>query len=160
MWRNKKVRFLLKICIACILFSMGACKKEITVDQAKVKPPVRMYVVTARIDKKGTNSNSLGTGVLKGMYDEDTKILSYSIEYDKVTPLLVTLRSGKKGTEGSLVKQLYKVEKETQIPAKISGSFLLNPLQERGLLKGLWFVAINTIMMSPEISGGLTLKQL
>ncbi|WP_432713981.1 CHRD domain-containing protein [Pedobacter sp.] len=160
MWWNKATIFILKITIVFILFSMGACKKEVTADEAKVKPPVRAYVVTARIDKKGTNSNSEGTAVLKGKYDEDTKILSYAIEYTNVAPLLITLRSGIKGSEGSLVKQLYKLEKENEISAKISGTLLLNPLQERGLLKGLWFVAINTIIMTPEISGRLTLKQL
>jgi hypothetical protein len=157
---NKTRIFILKICIILISISVGACKKEVTADQAKVKPPVRAYAVTARIDKKGTNSNSEGTAVLKGKYDEDTKVLSYSLEYNNVTPLLITLRSGIKGSVGTLVKQLYKTENLKEIPAKISGSFLLNPLQERALLKGLWFVAVNTIIMIPEISGRVTMKQL
>lgn len=147
------------ICIVIILFSTEACKKEINTDQVKVKPPVRAYVVTARIDKKGTNSNSEGTAVLKGKYDEDTKILSYAITYENVTPTLIALNSGNKGSAGSLVKQLYKIEKEKPTFTTISGSFWLTPLQERGLLKGLWFVAVNTVTMAPEISGRLTLKE-
>jgi hypothetical protein len=160
MWRNKIIQTGLNICIIFLLIGFQACKKEITADQAKVKPPVRAYVVTARIDKKGTNSNSEGTAVLKGKYDEETRILSYSVEYSNVTPQLIAIKSGTKGSAGSLVKQLYKVETDNQNPAMITGSFLLNSLQERALLKGLWFVAVNTIIMTPEISGRLTLKEL
>ena len=118
-----------------------------------------MYVVTARIDKKGTNSNSEGTAVLKGKYDEDTKVLSYSIEYKDLTPVLITLRSGFKGSVGTLVKELYKSDIEKQISETVSGTMSLNPLQERNLLKGQWFIAINTVIMTPEITGILTLKQ-
>ena len=138
---------------------MVACKKEVPVDGVKIKPPVRIYLLTARIDKKGTNSNSEGTAVLKGKYDDNTKLLSYSIEYKNLTPVLIALRSGAKGSVGTLVKELYKSDNEKQISETVSGTILLNPLQERNLLKGQWFVAINTLMMTPEITGMLTLKQ-
>ncbi len=142
-----------------ILFNLWACKKVAATDEAKIKPPVRVYVVTARIDKKGTNSDSDGTAVLKGTYDENTKKITYSIEYSSLVPEMITLRNGAKGSVGTLVKELYKRVNEQQDPAAVTGSFLLNPLQERNLLKGLWFVAINTVKMTPEISGVLTLKQ-
>lgn len=142
-----------------MVMNVLACKKMASSDEAKIKAPVRVYVVTARIDKKGTNSNSEGTAVLKGTYDEDTKKITYSIECSNVIPVSINLRSGAKGTIGTLVRQLYKKENEQPLPASVKGSFLLNPLQERKLLKGLWFVAINTVNMTPEISGVLTLKQ-
>ncbi len=145
--------------ILSISFTIVACKKETAVDAVKVKPPVRTYLVTARIDKKGTNSNSEGTAVLKGKYEEDTKVLSYSIEYQNLTPVSITLRSGHKGSVGTLVKELNKSEDERQIPEIVAGTMLLNPLQERNLLKGQWFIAINTMTMTPEITGILTLKQ-
>jgi len=132
-----------------------SCKKEETGDSAKIKPPVRSYVVTARIDKKGTNSNSPGTAVLHGEYSEESKILSYKLEYMDIVPQLITLRSGAKGTVGTLVKEIYLAGTK---PA-LSGTYTLNPLQERTLLKGQWFVAVNTSAMNPEISGILTLKQ-
>jgi len=128
-------------------------------DEAKVKPPVRTYVVTARIDKKGTNSNSEGTAVLKGSYNEETKVLGYTLEYKDVYPQLITLRSGAKGSLGSFVKELFSKDKEHQNGKPIAGSMTLSPLQERNLLKGQWFVAVNTLILSPEISGVLTLKQ-
>ena len=155
---NRK-KYILQIIAVLVLFSMWSCKKVVATDEAKIKAPVRVYVVTARIDKKGTNSNSEGTAVLKGTYDEDTKKISYSIEYSHIIPQWIALKSGTKGSVGTLVRELFKSTNEQQTPATVTGSFLLNPLQERNLLKGLWFVAINTANMAPEISGVLTLKQ-
>jgi len=140
----------------CILLS---CKKQQVEEEAKIEPPIRTYIITARIDKKGTNVVSPGVGVLKGTYDEQLKLLTYTLVYDSITPSLITLRSGAKGTAGELIREIYK-NKDTP-PAKLplTGSLTLNPLQERNLLKGLWFVAIGTPAISPEISGSLTLKQ-
>jgi hypothetical protein len=57
----------------------------------------------------------------------------------------------------TLVKELYN-NRNGRITV-IQGDFELTPLQERNLLKGLWFVAVTTSTMSPEISGVLTYKQ-
>lgn len=151
-------RFVPGIMVFLTLFCF-ACKKNTAIDEAKIKPPVRTYIVTARIDKKGTNSNSEGTAVLKGTYNEESKVLGYTIEYQDIVPLLITLRSGAKGSFGTLVKELYNNTGEPHTSKPVEGSMTLNPLQERNLLKGHWFVAVNTLTMSPEISGVLTLKQ-
>jgi len=139
----------------CILLS---CKKQQVEEEAKIEPPIRTYLITARIDKKGTNVASPGVGVLKGTYDEQLKLLTYTLVYDSITPSLITLRSGAKGTAGELIREIYK-SKDTPPSKPLTGSLTLNPLQERNLLKGLWFVAIGTPAISPEISGSLTLKQ-
>jgi hypothetical protein len=142
-----------------IMLNCFSCKKEgESIEQAKLNPPVKSYVVTARIDKKGTNSNSEGTAILKGTYDEATKLLNYKLEYKDLNPELITFRTGAKGTVGTLVKEVYRSNGKATI-ASVSGSVSLSPLQERNLLKGLWFVSINTLKLSPEISGYLTLKQ-
>lgn len=151
-----KLHTLLWITTVLLLAEVSACKKVVSTDEAKINPPVRSYVITARIDKKGTNTVSEGVGVLKGVYDEQTKILTYTLEYEKIIPTMITLRSGAKGTVGSLIKELYKVGDPS---ASIVGSLSLSPLQERNLLKGLWFVAMNSDIASPDISGSLTLKQ-
>lgn len=145
------------LALAVMLLILISCKKDQSTETAKVKPPVRTYVVTARADKKGTNSNSAGTAMLKGQYDEETKMLSYSIEYTDIVPQIITMRYGPKGSAGTLVKELYN-NRNGRITV-IQGDFELTPLQERNLLKGLWFVAVTTSTMSPEISGVLTYKQ-
>lgn len=143
-----------------VLMSVIACRKELAQeDEAKVKPPVRTYIVTARVDKKGTNSNSEATAVLKGEYDESTKVLNYSLECNQIEPVLITLRSGARGTVGAMVAEVYKKKVEAPISYPVKGSYTLSPLQERNFFKGLWTVAINSAAMSPEISGVLTLKQ-
>ena len=94
-----------KFIVTCILFCGLGCKKIDSIADTKIKPPIRTYVVTARIDKKGTNSNSEGTAVLKGTYDEGTKALSYTLEYKDLEPQLITLRSGAKGSVGTLMRK-------------------------------------------------------
>ena len=160
MSKGKNKCIITGIGIVLMLFSMVSCEKEIAVqDEAKIKPPIRTYIVTARIDKKGTNTNSEGTAVLKGSYDEHTKELKYALEYQNCIPEAITLRSGPKGSAGSLIKELYKKGTENTPAGPMMGALKLSPLQERNLLKGQWFVAVSTILMSPEISGILTLKQ-
>ncbi|RZL19891.1 MAG: hypothetical protein EOO89_01930 [Pedobacter sp.] len=155
--KHFKVKGFIALITVFMVFLLGACKKELSAESAKVKPPIRTYVITARADKKGTNSNSAGTTVLKGQYDEETKVLVYSIEYSDIDPQVMTLRYGTKGSVGTFVKELYNITAGKK--ALIKGSFELTPLQERNLLKGLWFVTVNTAVMSPEISGVLTYKQ-
>lgn len=156
---SKIIRGIAGIIVAAGLFLGTGCKKPEGSEDTRIKPPVRTYVVTARIDKKGTNSNSEGTAVLKGTYDEGTKELNYTLEYKDLVPQLITLRSGAKGSVGTLVKELYKHTDEKASPLPVKGGFTLTSLQERTLLKGQWFVAIGTLTLNPEISGILTLKQ-
>jgi len=158
---DQKARgFITIIGVIFMLCILAACeKKQEIMEDTKIKPPVRSYVVTARIDKKGTNSTSEGTAVLKGTYSEGTKSFSYTLEYQDLEPVSIMLRSGAKGTFGSLVKEMYKKADENSVLLPIKGGFVLTPLQERNLLRGLWFVTINTPVRSPEISGILTLKQ-
>jgi len=155
--KHFKVKGFIALITVFMVFLLGACKKELSAESAKVKPPIRTYVITARADKKGTNSNSAGTTVLKGQYDEETKVLVYSIEYSDIDPQIMTLRYGPKGSAGTFVKELYNNHNGKQ--TLIQGAFELTPLQERNLLKGLWFVAVSTATLSPEISGVLTFKQ-
>lgn len=160
MSKGKNKRLITGIGIVLMLFCMASCRKEIAMqDEAKIKPPIRTYIVTARIDKKGTNTNSEGTAVLKGSYDENTKELKYTVEYQNCIPEVIALRSGPKGSAGSLIKELYRKDAESTPAGPLTGALKLSPLQERNLLKGQWFVAVSTILMSPEISGVLTLKQ-
>ncbi|WP_316842730.1 hypothetical protein [Pedobacter gandavensis] len=160
MWGVKGQGFtLFKIGVLWVMMLVfGGCKKESERSQ-KIKPPIRSYVVTARIDKKGANTDSEGTAVLKGKYDEGSKLLSYTLEYERLLPEQISLRNGVKGSKGSLIQEI-KLPAGSTKPVPLSGGIVLTPLQERNLLKGYWFVAINTLQRSPEISGILTLKQI
>ncbi|WP_316746473.1 hypothetical protein [Pedobacter gandavensis] len=149
---------LFKIGVFWMIMVFGSCKKQSETNQ-KIKPPVRSYVVTARVDKKGTNTDSEGKAVLKGKYDEGSKLLSYSLEYETIVPDQISLRNGVKGSKGTLIQEI-KLPAGSTNPVPLSGTIVLTPLQERNLLKGYWFVAINTLQRSPEISGVLTLKQI
>ena len=156
----KKNRFYVFVLTALICCGLCACEKEQLAEEAKIEPPVRAYVITARIDKKGTNSTSEGVAVLKGTYDEQSKVFTYAIDYENISPVLITLRSGLKGSAGELIREIYKNDNQVPLKQPLAGTLNLTPLQERNLLKGLWFVAMSTnISAAPEISGSLTLKQ-
>jgi len=155
--KDSNTKGFVRLVLAVVLCFLGACKKELSIESAKIKPPVRIYIVTARADKKGTNSNSAGSAVLRGNYDEETKVLSYSIDYIDIEPHVMTLRYGSKGSVGTFVRELYNIQNGKL--SVVRGGFELTPLQERNFLKGLWFVTVNTATMSPEISGVLTYKQ-
>ncbi|TDQ09247.1 CHRD domain-containing protein [Pedobacter metabolipauper] len=157
MWDYTTKGFISKTIAVLMFVTLASCKKEESAEQVRIKAPVRTYQVTARIDKKGTNSSSTGTAVLKGVYDEETKIFSYALEYKDISPVLITLRSGAKGTTGTVVKELFSTSKSGDVP--LDGKLTLSPLQERTLLKGQWFVVLYNTLMAPEISGYLTLKQ-
>lgn len=151
-------RFLFfQMVIYLLVLTCCSCKKE-PAENNQIKPPVRSYDVTARADKKGTNTNSDGTAELKGIYNEGTKILTYRLVYDKIKPEQISLRNGPKGSKGTLITEIYN-NTGIIVPLPLTGSITLTPLQERNLLKGLWFVAVNSVEKSPEISGALTLKQ-
>jgi hypothetical protein len=141
-----------------VVFVLLSCKKNSSIEDTRINPPVREYIIKARIDKKGTNTNAEGTGILNGSYDEGSKQLAYTLSFKNIAASLITIRSGIKGSAGELVKEIYKSKGQVS-ELEINGGFTLTPLQERNLLKGLWFVAINTGSVSPEISGVLTLKQ-
>lgn len=156
----KNFRFYVFMLAVFTCLSMTACEKEKLAEEAKIEPPVRAYVITARIDKKGTNSTSEGVAVLKGTYDEQSKVFTYAIDYENISPVLITLRSGLKGSAGELIREIYKNDNQVPLKQPLAGTLNLTPLQERNLLKGLWFVAMSTnISAAPEISGSLTLKQ-
>ncbi|WP_316822172.1 hypothetical protein [Pedobacter gandavensis] len=159
MWDVKGQGFTwFKIGVLWTVLTFGGCKKESEGSQ-KIKPPVRSYAVTARIDKKEPNTDSKGTAMLKGAYDEGSKMLSYSLKYENLLPTEISLRTGTKGSKGTLV-QVIKIPEGANQAAPLTGTIVLTPLQERYLLKGYWFVAMNTLERSPEISGILTLKQI
>ncbi|PIH04452.1 hypothetical protein CS542_00910 [Pedobacter sp. IW39] len=71
---------------------------------------------------------------------------------------IITLRSGSRISwrigQGDIQEQ------RTNFRVEITGRLNLNPLQERNLLKGLWFVAMNTVSDAPDISGYLTLSKI
>lgn len=158
MKKNRLYVFLLVVFTFC---GMVSCKKaQQAAEEAKIEAPVRTYVITARIDKRGTNSTSRGVGILKGTYDEQSKLLKYTLGYDTITPALITLRSGVKGSVGELIREMYKTDGVSIAKQPLNGTLTLTPLQERNLLKGLWFIAIcSGLNAPPDISGSLTLKQ-
>ena len=107
-----------------IVFVLLSCKKKSSTEETRINPPIRTYIITARINKKGTNTNAEGTGTLNGSYDEGSKQLLYTLSFEDIAPTLITIRSGVKGSVGELVKEIYKSKGQVST-LKISGEFTL-----------------------------------
>ncbi|MGX5688876.1 CHRD domain-containing protein [Arcticibacter tournemirensis] len=136
---------------------LSCLKEDETTHETRLKAPARTYSVTARIDNKEAGNDSQATGILKGKYDERTKVLSFSISFEGVETRAIRFKKGARGSAGSLVWNIAANENGSY-KTPVSGQKVLTALQERELLKGGWFVTIDSELRSPEIRGFITLK--
>lgn len=158
MFNGIKVAVVSRIALLLGLLLISCVKENVSIQGARVKVPVRNYTVTARINNKEANNDSEASGLLKGNYDENSKELSFTISFEGVDPLAINVKEGPRGTNGTL---LWKVATNSQEAYKspVNGKRILTALQERNLIKGNWFITIDSQLRKPEIRGIITLKQ-
>ncbi len=142
--------------VASMMFS--CIKEDVSTHDARLKAPVRTYSITSRIDNKEANNDSKATGILKGQYDESTKIFTCNLGFEGVAPKAVMIKKGARGTAGTLIWKIPANDGQSY-KAPVTGKMVLSALQERDLLKGTWFITIDSELRSPEIRGIITLKQ-
>jgi hypothetical protein len=141
-----------------LLLTITSCSKDDEA-QIKVKAPLRNYVITARIDNKQAGTDSQATGILTGTYSEKTKLFTYKLDYDNLSPTSISINKGVRGAAGVEVIRLMRPE-GLPFSAPIAGKKLLSSLEERDLIRGFWFVTIGSVTYSDcEIRGQVTLKQ-
>ena len=142
-----------------IMAAMSSCiKEEESTHEARLRAPVRSYTITSRIDNKEANTDSKATGILKGSYDESTREFSFSLSFEGIDAEAIRFKKGARGAAGSLVWNIPKGNNASyKVP--VTGRKVLTALQERDLLKGGWFITIDSETRSPEIRGIITLKQ-
>lgn len=127
-------------------------------EDVTIKPPLKGYKITARLDNKQSGTSSEAKGLFTGTYSEKTKTLSYKIEYWGLSPKAIEIKKGPRGTNGTLVYELPRKLKDTYESGQ-QGQRILTALQERDLIKGNWFIVICTENFpSQEIRGQITLK--
>jgi len=147
-----------KIVYTLIMLLAIACTKN-NEEPIKVKAPLRSYIITARIDNKQAGTDSKGTGILKGTYSEKTKLFTYTLYYENLLPTSINITKGTKGALGVVVIKLMQSENAAS-GFQLTGETRLSSLQERDLIKGLWFVTIGSAKYSVcEIRGQVTIKQ-
>lgn len=137
--------------------AISCIKADVSTHEARLKAPVRIYNVTSRIDKKEANNDSKATGVLRGRYDERSKVFKYKLDFEGLDPKTVMFREGPRGKTGKLL-WVVPANKNKEYKTPLTGEKVLTALEERNLLKGAWFVTIDSELRSPEIRGIITLK--
>lgn len=133
----KKLKQVLPILVA--LFTVGVmigCKDtgphtnpevkfEATLSGANAVPPVQ----------------SSATGRMEGVYNKDTKTLTYTITYSGLTPTSGSFHTGQSYEEGPEVPGGFGAN-----PASpISGSLVLNQQRENQLFAGLFYVNLKSV---------------
>ena len=147
---------ILYILIAFLFFACG--KESAQVEEITIKPPQKGYKVIARIDNKQSGTESPAKGVLSGTYNEETKALTYKLEYEGCQPKSVKIKKGSRGAFGTAMYELPR-DSSGHYFSGIQGTKKLTALQERDLLKGLWFVVVESEKYPlQEIRGQITLK--
>ena len=157
-FKIKKLKRPYGILFMLLMLMAIACTKN-EEEQIKVKAPLRNYIITARLDNKQAGTGSQATGILRGTYSEKTKLFKYTLNYENLTPITISINKGVKGAMGIVVIKLMKSENIVSY-SPIMGEKHLSSLEERDLIKGLWFVTIGSAKYSVcEIRGQVTVKQ-
>ncbi|WP_369410258.1 CHRD domain-containing protein [Hufsiella ginkgonis] len=146
--------------IYSVFLALLCCLSCSKIEEAgpKVKAPLRSYTITSRLDNKQAGTDSQATGVLKGTYSEVTKLLVYSLEFSVPEPLSVRIDKGAKGAVGVWVSEFAKNAGHAY-KSPITGQKKLTSLEERDLLKGIWYISVETSNYKPsEIRGMVTVK--
>ncbi|MXV51587.1 CHRD domain-containing protein [Pedobacter sp. HMF7647] len=145
-------------CICLIAFFWIACEKG-DEESVKSKAPLHDYWISARLNNKDAGTTSTATGILKGSYSESSKEFSYAITFDSVTAQTVELCKGARGVNGSRVIKFSPNDGELY-KSPLKGKFTATALQQRDLVKGLWYILLTSKeYKAGEIRGQITLKQ-
>lgn len=79
------------------------------------------------------------TGTFYGVYDKSSKRLTYNIAYEGVTPTAMHFHKGAAGVNGGV-----ELEVAGPYSSGMTGSVMLNAMQEADLLKGLWYLNVHS----------------
>jgi hypothetical protein len=143
---------------AILIIALTTSCEKIKEISTKTKAPLRTYFITARLDNKQAGTDSKASALLKGIYSEKTKQLSYTITYKGIEPTSIRIEKGRKGSRGTFVAELSPPDNETYL-SPLKGEKKLTSLQERDLLKGLWYISVVSANYQPyEIRGMVTPK--
>lgn len=83
--------------------------------------------------------NSAATGTIYAVYDRPSRMLSYMINYEGITPTAMHFHKAAAGANGDVVQGV-----EGPYTSGMMGSVSLNAEQEADLLKGLWYLNVHT----------------
>lgn len=130
-------------------FFVTSCKKT-----EDVSPEVKFNVTLNGSVEVPTNS-STATGSFVGTYNKTTKIISYTINYNGITPTAWHIHKGAVGVSGAVIFQL-----GTTFNTAYSGTTAaLTTDQETDLMSGNYYVNIHSASKpGGEIRGQLILQ--
>ncbi|UYZ62131.1 CHRD domain-containing protein [Hymenobacter weizhouensis] len=118
--------------------------------------PTNTVQVTASLDgKQQVPANpSTATGTMTGTYDKTTRVLTYTVTYQGITPTMGHFHQGAPGVNGNPIVTFPNV---TTSP--ISSTATLDPADGASLLNGGLYVNLHTqAYPKGEIRGNVTVK--
>lgn len=140
---------LFTLLIAALLFATS-CKK----DEEVVSPEVK-FNITLNGSLEVPANTSTATGSFVGTYNKTTKVISYTINYNGITPTAWHIHKGAVGVNGGVIFALGT----TFNTAYSSTTAALTAEQETDLMAGNYYVNIHSASKpGGEIRGQLILK--
>jgi hypothetical protein len=140
----------LLICILLTGLTVVSCKKDEVVVSNEVK-----YTAALTGVQEVPAFTTTATGTFEGVFNTDTKILSYTITYAGITPTGWHIHKGAIGVAGGVVFDI-----GTTFTSPYSGATIaLTAEQEAGLSSGLFYANIHSAKSaSGEIRGQIIKK--
>ena len=132
------------------LLTFTACKKD------DDQQPANVVNLTATLDSKQAvpTTTSTATGTFTGTYDKDTKVLTYSVTYQGLTPNKGHIHMGAPGVAGGVLLGFSSV---TTSP--ITGTATLKTEDADKILSGNTYVNLHsTTFGNGGIRGNITVK--
>ncbi|MBX0291180.1 CHRD domain-containing protein [Hymenobacter sp. HSC-4F20] len=129
-----------------------ACKKD---DDTTTAPATDVVQLAASLDGKqevGPNS-STASGTMTGSYNKATRVLSYTVTYQGITPTMGHIHRGAAGTNGDPFVAF------PNVASPITGSSTLSEADAALLLGGQTYVNLHTTAYpGGEIRGKVSVK--
>jgi CHRD domain len=137
-----------------LMLVFGSCKKETTADPI----PTQYNFDIELLPKSEVPENiSKASGKFVGVYDIYKKTLSYTINFQGMTPTAAHFHKGTAKENGSVV---INIATATFASPYWSTTVPLNVQQEADLLAGLWYVNVHSVIYgSGEVRGQLVPKE-
>ncbi len=140
---------ILTLSILLLVITFASCKKD------EVASPNVTFMAMLSGAEEVPSVTTTASGMFEGVYNKDTKILTYTLTYSGMTPTAWHIHKGAKGTNGGVI---FGLGTTFTSPFK-SATVALTAEQETDLMAGNYYVNFHSAKSpSGEIRGQL-LKQ-
>lgn len=143
------------LALVCLLVgsaALTACKKD---EDATTDPNMATFTAVINGQQEVPATNSTATGTFTGTLDKTTRMLTYEVTYQGLTPAAGHLHRGKPGENGPVVVGFDNVAVKT---SPVRGTAMLRQTLADSLMNGMVYVNLHTAAFpGGEIRGNISM---